>query len=299
MSMQADTISKRDSESYLSNVITRFRKNRFGMVGLLILTMLALVALLSPYIVPHDPHRPVPTEDGPPRSWQAPSSRHILGTDSVGRDVFSRLVAGTRVSLSVGLVATAMTIAIGILVGAVAGYYGGWVDAVLMRLVDIIICFPVLLMLIALSTLMAPSLINVMFIIGIAFWTGTARIVRGEFLKLRSLEFVQAARAVGAYPSRIVIRHILPNAVSPIIVNATLRVAYAILMETSLSFLGVGVQEPLPSWGRMLNQAMSFTVLDGRPWIWIPPGIAILVTVLSINFVGDALRDAVDPKLRT
>jgi peptide/nickel transport system permease protein len=167
-----------------------------------------------------------------------------------------------------------------------------------MRLTDTVLCFPVLFLLIALSSMVNPSIWNTMLIIGLVFWTRTARIVRSEFLKLREMTFTLAAVSTGVQSWRIISRHLLPNAVSPIIVDATLRVAYAILLEAALSFMGIGLQEPIPSWGKMLNQATSITTLDKRPWLWIPPGLAILITVLSINFVGDALRDAIDPKLK-
>lgn len=268
------------------------------MLGLILLLLMTLTAVFAPQIAPYEPNRMVPTEEGPPMRWQPPSSRHWLGTDSIGRDVLSRMIFGGRVSLLIGVVATAITISIGVLIGSLAGHFGGWVDSVLMRFTDTVICFPVLFLLIAVSTMLRPSMINVMIIIGLAYWTRTARIVRGEFLRLRSHDFVQAAIAVGVPAHRIITSHLLPNAMSPMIVDATLRVAYAVLMESTLSFLGIGVQEPIPSWGRMLHQATSLSVLDGRPWLWIPPGMAILVMVLSINFVGDGLRDALDPKLR-
>ncbi len=286
------------SESYYRGVVRRLRKNTYGMVGLGVLLILVLVAIFAPYIAPYDPNLPIPTPEGRSRRWQPPSERHILGTDSIGRDVLSRVIFASRVSLSVGLVATVITITIGIIIGSLAGFFGGWVDTVLMRFTDTILCFPVIFLCIALATMIRPSILNVMLIIGLVYWTRTARIVRAEFLRLREMEFSQAAVALGVRPGRIIARHLLPNAMSPIIVDATLRVAYAILMEATLSFLGVGVQEPIPSWGRMLHQATSISVLDGRAWLWVPPGIAILVTVLSINFLGDALRDALDPKLK-
>ena len=286
------------TESYYRGVARRLRKNIYGMVGLVILVALVIVAILAPYIAPYDPNLPIPGPDGKSRRWQPPSDQHVLGTDSIGRDVLSRVIFASRVSLMVGLVATIITVTIGIVIGSLAGFFGGWVDTALMRFTDTILCFPVIFLCIALATMIRPSIINVMLIIGLVYWTRTARIVRAEFLKLREMDFCQAAVALGAKPGRIIVRHLLPNAISPIIVDATLRVAYAILMEATLSFLGVGVQEPIPSWGRMLHQATSISVLDGRAWLWVPPGIAILITVLSINFLGDALRDAMDPKLK-
>jgi peptide/nickel transport system permease protein len=284
--------------SYWTDVSRRFRKNTFGMTGLVMVIVLVLIAIFAPLIAPYDPYEPIPNEEGRIERWQPPSARHLLGTDQIGRDVLSRVIFGTRVSLSVGLVATLICSFIGIIIGSLSGYLGGWVDAILMRFTDTVLCFPVLFLLIALSSMVNPSILNTMLIIGLVFWTRTARIVRSEFLRLREMTFTEAAISIGVPSWRIISRHLLPNAVSPIIVDATLRVAYAILLEAALSFMGIGLQEPIPSWGKMLNQATSITTLGKRPWLWIPPGLAILVTVLSINFVGDALRDAIDPKLK-
>jgi len=288
-----------EGTSYLADVIKRFRRNAFGMLGLGLVVILVLVAVFAPLIAPYDPNEPIPTPEGRIKKWQLPSSRHLLGTDSIGRDMLTRVIYGTRVSLSVGLVATMICSAVGTLIGSLAGYFGGWIDTILMRFTDTVLCFPVLFLLIALSASVDPSILNTMLIIGLVFWTRTARIVRGEFLRLRQMCFTEAAISVGVTPGRIILQHLLPNAISPIIVDASLRVAYAMLLEAALSFMGIGLQEPIPSWGKMLNQAMSITTLGSRPWLWIPPGMAILITVLSINFVGDALRDAIDPKLKT
>lgn len=298
MSKNHDAGAMGEPTGYVTDVIRRFRRNLFGMVGLAIVVLLVLVAVFAPYIAPYDPDEPIPTPEGRIKRWQPPSTRHWLGTDSIGRDMLSRVIFGTRVSLSVGLVATLICSGVGIAIGSLGGYFGGWVDSILMRFTDTVLCFPVLFLLIALSTVVNPSILNTMLIIGLVFWTRTARIVRGEFLRLREMTFTEAAVSTGVPSGRIIVRHLLPNAVSPIIVDATLRVAYAILLEAALSFMGIGLQEPIPSWGKMLNQATSISTLDGRPWLWVPPGLAILMTVLSINFVGDALRDAIDPKLK-
>lgn len=282
---------------YIVSVIQRFYRNKFGLVGLIVLVLMILVAILAPWISPYPPDKPIADEQGRYGRWQEPSQRHLLGTDSIGRDILSRVIYGARVSLSVGLVATLIATSVGVFIGALAGYFGGLIDSILMRLTDAVLAFPVIFLLIVLSALVTPSIFNVMLIIGLVFWTSTARIVRGEFLRLREMAFVEAAMALGMPAWRVILFHLLPNAVSAIIVAATLRVAYAILLEATLSFLGIGVQEPTPSWGRMLQQATAISVLDKRPWLWIPPGLSILVTVLSINFVGDALRDAIDPRL--
>jgi peptide/nickel transport system permease protein len=282
---------------YLVDVARRFSRNTFGMVGLIVLVLLVLVAIFAPVIAPYPPDKPIPDEQGRYGRWQEPSARHLLGTDSIGRDVLTRVIYATRVSLTVGLVASLVATTIGVVVGAVAGYFGGFVDSVLMRVTDAVLAFPVIFLLIVLSAMITPSTSNVILIIGAVYWTRTARIVRGEFLRLREMAFVEAATSLGLKPVRIILFHLLPNAVSPIIVAATLRVAYAILLEATLSFLGIGVQEPTPSWGRMLEQATAISVLDQRPWLWAPPGLAILLTVMAINFVGDALRDSIDPRL--
>jgi peptide/nickel transport system permease protein len=282
---------------YIVEVVGRLRRNRFGVVGLLILGVLVLISVFAPLIAPYDPNMPIPDEQGKYVRWQPPSQRHLLGTDSIGRDVLSRIIFATRISLSAGVIATLIATGVGVLIGSLAGYFGGWVDSILMRLTDVVLAFPVIFLLIVLAAMVRPSIVNVFLIIGLVYWTRTARIVRGEFLKLREMAFIEAATALGVTPGRTIVYHLLPNAVSPIVVAATLRVAYAILLEATLSFLGIGVQEPTPSWGRMLNQATAISVLDKRPWLWAPPGLAILLTVLAINFVGDALRDAVDPRL--
>lgn len=282
---------------YIVTVAQRFCRNRFGLIGLVTLCFMILVAILAPLVSPYPPDKPIADAQGRYARWQEPSHRHLFGTDSIGRDLFSRVVYGTRVSLSVGLVATFIATSIGVLVGVLSGYFGGIIDSILMRLTDAVLAFPVIFLLIVLSALVTPSIFNVMLIIGLVFWTSTARIVRSEFLKLREMAFVEAAVALGLPSWRVILFHLLPNAVSAIIVAATLRVAYAILLEATLSFLGIGVQEPTPSWGRMLQQATAISILDKRPWLWVPPGLSILVTVLSINFVGDALRDAIDPRL--
>lgn len=274
----------------------RFRRNKLALFGMAFVAVLTITAILGPAIAPHDPYISLRQPDGSLRVLAPPSRDHLLGTDSLGRDVFSRMIVAGRVSLSVGLVAVLIAVTIGTILGSIAGYYGGAVDMVIMRIVDVVISFPVLFLIITISTLLKPSMYNAMIVIGFVQWTNTARLVRGEILRVREYEFVEATRALGARNGRIIVRHILPNIIAPVVVQATLQTARAILTEASLSFLGVGVQQPIPSWGNMLNEAMSLTVLATKMWIWLPPGLAILLTVLSINFLGDGLRDALDPK---
>ena len=224
-----------------------------------------------------------------------PSSAHPLGTDSYGRDVLSRMLHGGRISLSVGLVAVGIAVAIGVVLGALAGYFGGWVDQVIMRGVDIVLCIPTLFLILMLVVFLGPSLLNIMVIIGLTSWTELARLVRAEFLTLKSRDYVLAARALGAGDGRIMFRHILPNAMAPIFVSATFGVAGAILLESGLSFLGLGVQPPVPSWGNILTAGKNFITYAW--WLTLFPGLAIFVTVLGYNLLGDGLRDLLDPRL--
>jgi peptide/nickel transport system permease protein len=271
----------------------RLRRNRRAMVGLWLLLILGFAALFAPMLATHDRD-----ETALSRMERPPSREHWLGTDELGRDVFTRLLYGGRISLTVGLVTVSIYLTIGVLVGSIAGYYGRWADSLLMRLTDVVMVFPFLPLALTMAATLGPSIYNTMIIIGILSWTGVARLVRGEFLSLRMRDFVQAARAAGAPDARIIFRHILPNAMAPILVSATLGVAFAILSEAGLSFLGFGVPQPLPSWGNMLSGAQSWKVLVKQPWLWIPPGVLIFAAVLSINLVGDGLRDALDVRLK-
>ena len=270
----------------------RFSRHRLAVLGSLVLLVLVGTALLAPVISPHDPNRvDVRSLKHPP------STEHLLGTDGAGRDVLSRLIYGSRISLSVGLVAAGIAISIGTLLGLFSGFYGANVDFWIMRVTDVFMTIPTLIIIITVVAAVGPSIFNVMVVIGIFGWTGTCRVVRGETLSLRERDFVLATRCLGIPPGRVVFRHILPNVVAPIIVAGTFFVAGAILLEAALSFLGIGVQIPTATWGNMLTEAQSLTVLESQPWLWLPPGILIMVTVLSINFIGDALRDALDPRL--
>src|SRR3990170_2880409 len=274
--------------------LRRFLRHRLALSGLIVMAAVAALAAGAQYVAPHSP-----TALDTVAFQAAPSETHPLGTDSVGRDVLSRLIYAARVSLTVGVCAVAIYVLIGTAVGAAAGYYGGGVDLILSRVMDIMLSFPpLIIILFAVSIFGRPSLWNVIIVLGLLGWPGLARLVRGQFLALRGLEFVLAARATGASDTRVVLRHVLPNALAPVLVAATFGVANAILIEAALSFLGLGVQPPTPSWGNMLTDAQSLTVLERMPWLWVPPGFMILISVLSINFIGDGLRDALDPSLR-
>jgi peptide/nickel transport system permease protein len=268
-----------------------FKRNRLAVGGSIIILITFLIAGSASLIAPRDPGK---TEVS--LKLKPPSLDHYLGTDQLGRDVFSRMLYGSRISLSVGFIAVAISILIGILVGAMAGYYGGWVDSLLMRFVDIMICFPSFFLILTVVALLGPSLFKVMVVIGITSWMGTSRFVRAEFLSLRERDFVQAAKALGVRDPRIIFRHILPNALAPVFVTATLDVASAILVEAGLSFLGFGVQPPAPSWGNILTEGRTY-IFDAW-WLTVFPGLAILITVLSFNLAGEGLRDALDPRLR-
>ena len=282
----AATVRKR------TTVWGRFRRHKVALIGSILLGLLAISAIGAPVFARHDP---VKTNISAYR--KPPRSANLLGTDASGRDVLSRLLYAGRVSLSVGLVAVSIYTAMGIVLGALAGFYGGWVDSVIMRAADIVLAFPTLILIITIVSVVGPSIYNVMIVIGLLGWPPIARIVRGLFLSLREREFILAGRTIGATNSRLIFRHILPNAIAPVIVAATFGMASAILLEAGLSFLGLGVQPPTPSWGNMLTDAQSLTVLESMPWLWIPPGIAIALAVLAINFIGDGLRDALDPYL--
>ena len=267
--------------------------SRNGMlaVGAGIVLAMSLAAICAPWLAPFDPaHLDVNNILRPP------SLAHPCGTDTLGRDILSRMLFGGRVSLWVGFVAVGLSAAIGIALGLAAGYFGGLVDELVMRFVDIMLCFPSFFLILAVIAFLEPSLTNIMVVIGLTSWMGVARLVRAETLSLRRRDFVAAARLAGAGPVRLMFVHILPNALAPVLVSATLGVAGAILVESSLSFLGLGVQPPTPSWGNILMQGKE--VLEIAPWMSTFPGLAILVTVLGYNLLGEALRDRLDPRLR-
>ncbi len=275
------------------NRATRSWRRRTAYLGLSIIIAMFIVAIFAPYIATYNPTQ---TNLRPGARLQFPSRKHLLGTDELGRDVFSRMVYGARISLTVGFVAVGIALLIGVTLGAISGYFGGWIDIVIMRFVEIVMCFPRLFLILMLIAFLGPNIIIVMAVIGLTGWCGLARLVRAEFLSLKQRDYIQAARALGASDFRIIFRHILPNALGPVYVSATLGVGGAILTESALSFLGLGVQIPNPSWGNILTSGMSY--IESAWWLMLFPGLAILVTVLSYNLVGEALRDLTDPRLR-
>ncbi len=268
----------------------RFRQHRPAVAGLIVLAVLATLAAAAPIVSPYD-------AEGTQllAIFDPPSLTHPMGMDDLGRDLATRILYGGRVSLSVGLLAVAVAISLGTLVGMVAGYYGRWLDAILMRIVDMMYSIPSLFVLILLGVYFRGlSVAQIVIVLGLLRWMTSARLVRAQFLSIKQREFVEAARAIGARDVRIIVRHILPNALAPIIVAATLGVASAIIAESTLSFLGLGIQPPTPSWGNMLKDATRD--MERAPWTAIYPGLFIFLAVVSINFVGDGLRDALDPR---
>jgi peptide/nickel transport system permease protein len=278
-------------ESPWSRALRRFRRHKMAMVGIFFLGVMVLVAIAAPIVAGQDP-----TKMDPRQFLHPPTAEHILGTDVAGRDIWARLVYGTRVSLSVGLVSVSISIAISLVLGTLSGFYGGAVDMLIMRITDVMMVFPGLILIIAVVSVLGPSIFNVMTVLGVLGWTGTTRLLRGQILSVRELDYVLAARSTGVPNRRIMMSHVLPNAIAPLLVAATFGIAGAILTEAGLSYLGLGVLPPASSWGSMLNAANSISVLERNWWVWIPPGVAVLLTVMAINFIGDGLRDALDPR---
>ncbi len=268
---------------------SRFARHRLALLGAGLVVILFIVSGLAAWISPHDPNRLDPRQ-----RLQPPSREHILGTDSLGRDVLSRLIWGGRVSLKVGFVAVGLATAIGLILGSAAGYYGGLTDSLIMRFCDLMLCFPSMFLILAVIAILEPSVWNVMAVIGLTSWMGVARLVRAEFITLKNRDFALAAKALGAGDARLIFRHLLPNALAPVLVAATLGVAGAILTESALSFLGLGVQPPMATWGAMLADGKDY--LSRAWWLSLYPGLAILVTVLAYNLVGEGLREALDPR---
>jgi len=296
-SINEDTLGKLSESSTMSaGVWKRFRRHPGAIFGMVVLSILILMALAAP-LSPFDPEASEITA-----RYEPPSASHIMGTDALGRDLFTRVLYGGQVSLTVGVLVVILSILIGVPVGALAGYYGGAVDAILMRVTDAFLSLPSFLVLILLSAILLEveipflqgnSVFTISFVIGIFSWTTFARLVRAAFLGIREMEFVAASRALGGSDARIMTRHILPNAIGPIIVEATLEFGYAIIEESGLSFLGFGIQPPTPSWGNLLSNAQEYFVK--YPWLAIFPGLMIFFSIISINYIGDGLRDAFDP----
>lgn len=265
-------------------------RNRFAMIGFVILILMAIVAIFAPFIAPFDPVQMNLTGGLKP-----PSAEHWLGTDKLGRDILSRLIYGARISLVVGFIVEGIAVTLGVTLGAIAGYFGGLIDNIIMRLVDLLMAFPFLILCIAIVAVIGPGLTNMMLVLGSVVWVDFARIVRGMVLSVKEQEYIVAARVIGARNGRIIFRHVLPNCLGVIIVQATFGIATAILAASSLSYLGMGAQPPTPEWGAMLSEAREF--MRRLPMMTIAPGLVIMITVLAINFVGDALRDAFDPRV--
>ena len=263
-------------------------------IGLFLVGSVSIIALLAPFIAPYDPAALHVTQDLAD-IFQPPSMKHLMGTDALGRDVFSRMLYGARVSLWVGFVSVGLASLIGVTLGLLAGYYGGMIDEAIMRIVDVMLCFPSFFLILAVIAFLEPSLVNIMVIIGLTSWMGMARLVRAETLSLRERDFIAAAKLAGTSPARILLRHILPNALAPVLVSATLGIAGAILTESALSFLGLGLPPPLPSWGNILLEGKA--ALGIAWWLSAFPGFAILLTVLGYTLLGESLRDILDPRL--
>ncbi|SJZ89834.1 ABC transporter permease [Megasphaera cerevisiae] len=266
----------------------RFCQNKAAVYSLVIFLIIICIAILAPVISPFDPAQSVGAFD------EAPSAGHLLGTDDVGRDVLSRLIYGSQVSLIVGVGSVVIYAVVGITLGLLSGYFGGAIDSLIMRITEVFMSYPQFMIILVIVSLIGPNMMTVMLVMGFMGWPPICRLVRGEVLRVKSLDYVAAAVVTGYSPLSIVFKHILPNVLSPILVNCTFGIAQAILIEASLSFLGMGVQPPASSWGNMLTSAQSIMILSEEPWRWIPPGVAILVAVLTINFLGDGLNEAIN-----
>ncbi|USG68261.1 ABC transporter permease [Brevibacillus ruminantium] len=269
----------------------RFKRNRLALISLFVIGGLILLALLAPLIAPYDP-----AEQNLIDKLKPPSKEHWFGTDELGRDLLSRVLYGARVSLSVGIFAVVFNVVIGIVIGSTAGYYGGKIDGILMRFTDIMLSFPTKFVLIAVVTILKPSLINIIIVLVAFGWMGKARLLRGQILSVKNREFVDAARTIGMSDFRIIFRHILPNSLAPVIVSATLQVGGMILTESTLSFLGLGIQPPMASWGNLLQSAQNLTIMAKAPWYPFIPGFMICLTIMCFNFIGDGLRTAFDSR---
>lgn len=269
----------------------KFKRHKLAMLSLFVFSILIIMAIFAPLLCRYHPN-----QINLRKAFLPPSRDHWLGTDGVGRDVWARLLYGGRVSIAVGVGSTLISLCVALFLGILAGYYGKWIDLLTMRLVDAVLSVPPIVLMMALAALLGPSLSNAILVIGFLGWPGMARLVRAQVLSIREQDFVIAARAIGVPVWSLLIKHVFPNVVSPIIVASTLQIASAILTEAALSFLGIGVPPPTASWGNMLQEAQSLTILAHRPWLWVPPGIAIIICVLCVNFLGDGLRDALDPR---
>ena len=279
--------------SYAREVFDKLKAHKLAMLGVGVWIAEILIVVFLPIIMNLDPY-----SSDYAAFDAAPSSTHILGTDSIGRDLFARLIYGGRTSLLVGILSTLISLVIGVPLGLIAGYYRGAVEAVIMRVADVFMSFPSIVLILVLVSVLGPSVWSVTIVIGVLGWTSFARLIYANVLSVMEKEYVESARAVGTSDFWTIVKYILPNALPPILITVTFQTASAIITESSLSFLGMGVQPPEASWGNMLHDAQSITVLSRSPWVWLPPGLAIVITVLSINFFGDGVRDALDPKMK-
>lgn len=284
--------SKKRAQSYWAVSWNIFKKNKLGVVCLAIVVALVIVAILAPWITPYDPDAQEITN-----MLKAPSAEHLLGTDEYGRDILSRVIYGCRISLSVGVISQLLALLIGFTLGVLAGYFGGWVDSVISFVIQVFSSFPFLLFAIVVMFALGQGLINLYVALGLLMWTSTARLVRGDVMRLKGSEYIQSCILSGGKSFRIIMKHLLPNCVSTLIVVSTLGIPSAILSEASLSFLGLGVQPPMSSWGQMISASQSY--IQSATFYSVAPGIAIIITVMAFNLLGDALRDALDPKMRS
>lgn len=275
-------------------ILRALKRNKLAIVGLVIILILDLIAIFAPWIAPYHPIDDNMTKGL--RPLEPPSRKHLCGTDPLGRDVFSRIVYGARISMTIGFVSQGISLVIGLIMGSLAGYFGGKVDSIIMRIVEVMLAIPGFLFLIGIMVALGPGIYNVFLALGIVGWAGKARLVRGQVLQAKSEDYVMAAKAIGLSNFRIIFSHILPNCIAPVIVSVTLGIGGAIMAESTLSFLGLGVQPPQPSWGSMISMELAY--LKTAPWLTIFPGIAILLAVLGFNLFGDGLQEAIDPQLR-
>lgn len=285
---QAGTV---EAEGFFQSLIDMLRRNPAALIGLIVILMIALAAIFAPWLAPYDPYAVDPVN-----RLQPPSAQHLCGTDELGRDIFSRVMYGGRISLQIGLIPSLISLVIGTALGLIAGYYGGRADFAIMRLADVVLAFPSLLLAMVVMYILGARMINLYIALSIINWAGTARVVRAQTLSLKEKEFIEAARSVGVKRRRIMVRHILPNCLPNLIVLFTLDIPGAILSEASLSFLGVGAQPPTASWGLMVSNGKQYAY--DCPWMILAPGLAVLVIVLAFNFLGDGLRDAIDPYMK-
>ena len=282
------------SNSYWKDVLGRFVRHKLAVIGLVIIVLEVLAVLILPSVLQIDPNR----SDFIAGIYAKPSASHILGTDDVGRDLFARVLSGGSTSLYVGVVSALISVCIGAPLGLLAGYYGKGVEMVIMRLADVFQSIPSMILVLVLVSVIGPSVTSVTLVIGVLGWASSARILHSSVLSVRERDYVEAARAIGTKNGKIMFRYVLPNAFAPLLVNFSFSIASAILTESGLSFLGMGVQPPNASWGNILYAAQSISILTNMPWVWVPTGLLLVLTVLSFNFLGDGVRDALDPKMK-